>query len=320
MNTQTTRKPRTHRVLARLVCLCLALALSPVAARAQSTAPVSRFAQINGARLHYLRAGSGSPVLLIHGFPRTSQSWAQVMPTLALKHTVIAPDVPGLGQSAAPLGGYDPRNLADDLDALMKSLRLFQYAVVAHDLGGPTGYALAATHSESVTRLCLVETGVPNFGLEKVYDAASSPATWYFGFFGSPKYPEMLLTGREKEFMTAWMLRDEGPDATQIPARVRPFFDAYTRPGALLRGVNWYRGLKAGRVQNAALEKAGKAQLRMPTFAIGASRAFKGFTLDGLQRVAPQTRGTIVPGPHFIQEENPRGFLNALQPFLDAGP
>lgn len=275
---------------------------------------VSRFAQAGDARIHYVRAGSGSPVVLIHGFPRTWQSWEKIIPDLARTHTVVAPDVPGMGQSSRPARGYDPNNLASGIHALMRSLGFERYAVVAHDLGGPVGYALAATRPEAVTRLVMIETGVPGLGLEKAFDPAEG-GTWHFGFFMAPTFPELLVKGKERAFMTAWMLRDEGPNAKRLPAEVKPFFDAYTRPGALHNAFDWYRGLKAGRAQNTV---AGRQKQTMPVMAIGADRSFKGFTEQNLRNAATDVRGVIIADcGHFVAEDQPRALLNALNPFLN---
>ena len=111
-------------------------------------APQSKFAEVNGVKLHYLVAGKGDPVVLLHGYAQTSHMWRPLIAELADKHTVIAPDLRGFGQSAKPEGGYDKKAMAQDIHALVKSLKYDRIRLVGHDIGLMVAYAYAAQYPE----------------------------------------------------------------------------------------------------------------------------------------------------------------------------
>src|ERR1700730_18165066 len=132
------------RLAARILCgaaLFMAL-LFPGTSVAQ--APQDKFADVGGVRLHYLVAGQGDPVVLLHGYAETSHMWLPLIPKLAGRHTVIAPDLRGFGESSAPLGGYTKAAMAQDIHALVKSLKYDRIRLVGHDIGLMVAYAYAA--------------------------------------------------------------------------------------------------------------------------------------------------------------------------------
>ncbi|WP_083913635.1 alpha/beta fold hydrolase [Nocardia concava] len=122
---------------------------------------VSRYATVNGVRLHYVIAGSGDPVLLLHGWPETWYAWRKVIPILADRFTVVAPDMRGYGDSERPADGYDKVTVATDLHELMRSLGFGGVHLVVQDMGGPVGFAYAASFLEDVRDLVFIESAVP---------------------------------------------------------------------------------------------------------------------------------------------------------------
>ena len=149
-------------------------------------------AEVNGIRMYYRRAGSGEPVVLLHGFPETSNAWRKIIPTLAEHHTVVAPDLRGFGASDRPDTGYDKRTVAEDVPQLVNQLRLGAINLVSHDVGRMVGYAYASAYPSEVKRLVLMEAALPGLGLEKLYDA--------------DKYPRCIIY-RSLKRQTGWQKR-----------------------------------------------------------------------------------------------------------------
>jgi pimeloyl-ACP methyl ester carboxylesterase len=157
----------------------------------------SNFADVNGIRLHYLAAGRGDPVVLLHGFAQTSHMWRPLIAELSGRHTVIAPDLRGFGQSAAPADGYTKAAMAQDVHALLNSLKLDRVRLVGHDIGLMVAYALAAQYPQAVDRLVLMEAFLPGVGdWNSVFLLRD---LWHFHFYG--KTPLALVTGRERTYL-----------------------------------------------------------------------------------------------------------------------
>jgi pimeloyl-ACP methyl ester carboxylesterase len=154
----------------------------------------SRFAEVNGTKLHYLAAGKGKPVLLLHGYAQTSHMWRPLIAELASTHTVIAPDLRGFGQSAKPEGGYTKKSLAQDVHALMASLGHQRYGLAGHDIGLMVAYALAAQYPAEVERIALMDAFLPGVGDWTTVWLLRD--LWHFHFHG--KTPLALVDARER--------------------------------------------------------------------------------------------------------------------------
>ena len=165
-----------------------------LAAPASAQAPQSRFADVNGVRLHYWIAGRGEPVLLLHGYAETSHMWRPLIKELARTRTVIAPDLRGFGASSKPTGGYTKATMAQDVHALMASLGLRRSAVVGHDIGLMVAYAYAAQYPTEVDRIVLMDAFLPGVGNWK--DVWLLRDLWHFHFYGNT--PLALVAGRER--------------------------------------------------------------------------------------------------------------------------
>ena len=216
-----------------------------------------QFADINGIHLHYVMGGKGEPLLLLHGYPETWYGWRRVMPALAEKYTVIVPDMRGLGQSSRPAdGSYTKANVAADMFALLQKLGYSQVYVAGQDMGGPVGYALAATHPEMVKKLVEIETGIPGFGLESAMNLVTG-GSWHFGFFAAPDIPEMLTKGHEREFFTKWAYRGKYTvrKDTFSDADINEYLRFYTQPGGMAAGFGYYRAFAQDARDNAELGK-----------------------------------------------------------------
>ena len=155
-----------------------------------------RTAVVNRVRLHYVVAGQGEPVVLLHGWPETWYQWRKIIPSLAEKYTVIAPDMRGLGDSSKPAAGYDKRTVADDICRLVRKLGFERIFLVGHDWGGPVAYAYACLNPDSVRRLVILDTVIPGAGLEEI-----TKELWHVHFHRVRDLPEFLVAGKEREYL-----------------------------------------------------------------------------------------------------------------------
>src|SRR5437667_2425602 len=211
--------------------IVLALATSLSAQRRNGIE--SRFAVVSGVRLHYLIAGYGPTIILIHGYTQTSRMWRPLIPQLADKFTVIAPDLPGIGDSDIPADGLDMKNTAIRIHDLARSLGVQKAEVVGHDIGLMVAYAYAAQFPAEVTKLVLMDAFLPGVsGWEAVYD---NPGIWHFRFNGPT--PEALVQGRERTYFE-YFWNDLAADKTHsIPeADRKAYAAAYARPGRMHEG------------------------------------------------------------------------------------
>src|SRR5271170_4584931 len=186
----------TFKLLSGLAVLLLLAASTSRAASAQTVPIVSRTAQVDGLGLHYLTAGHGPAVILLHGYTETSRMWRPIIPRLAEKFTVIAPDLPGIGDSDIPKDGLDMKTAAIRIHALAKSLGVEKAGVVGHDIGLMVAYAYAAQFPAETEKLVVMDAFLPGVaGWESVYN---DPGIWHFRFNGPT--PEALVRGRERTY------------------------------------------------------------------------------------------------------------------------
>lgn len=263
--------------------------------------------RLPGQVLNCVIAGEGPAVLLLHGWPQTAYAWRAVVPLLADRYTVVAPDLPGFGASSRPAAGYDKRTVADVLARLMTELGLPRYHLVGHDVGGQIAYPLAALHPDAVRSLTFVEAGIPGLGDSL---AAANPLTggsWHFGFNMVPDLPEFLISGRERGYLEFLFRRDTVglyvTDAIDDAA-----LDVYTRalaaPGAIRATMAYYRALPADVDDNRKLCAAGP--LRVPTLVVGARHGVGLGWLDTVEEAVADVSATWVEDcGHYVPEERP---------------
>src|SRR2546425_5638842 len=173
-------------------------ALFPAKAGADAAANViaSRTAEVEGIKLHYFTAGQGPAVLLLHGYTQTSRMWRPLIPLLAEKFTVIAPDLPGIGESSIPADKIDMITAARQIHGLVRSLKIDKARVVGHDIGLMVAYAYATQFPAETEKLVVMDAFLPGVeGWEPIYN---SPNVWHFRFNG--EYPEKLVQGRERTY------------------------------------------------------------------------------------------------------------------------
>ena len=178
-----------------------------MAISASNEVPVAhRMVEINGIRMHYVTAGSGEPVVLLHGFPETWYAWRKIIPALATRHMVIAPDLRGCGDTDRPDAAFDKRTAAEDIHQLVQHLDVGPVNLVGHDVGTMVSYAYAAAYRNEIRKLAMMESALPGFGLEELYDADAYPRMYHLGLSEAPNgLDEALITGRELMFVSHFM-------------------------------------------------------------------------------------------------------------------
>ncbi|MGH3613402.1 MAG: alpha/beta fold hydrolase [Pseudonocardia sp.] len=269
-----------------------------------------RSLDVDGVGLHYVIGGQGPPVVLLHGFPETWWTWRQVMPLLARTHTVIAPDLRGIGCSSLAPEGYDAQTLAQDVHGLVGVLGLREVALVGHDTGGWVAYAYARQYREEVSHLVISGAALPGFGLEQRLDFREpGQGLPHLVFFAQPDLAELLIAGREREyfdrFITSEVMRRSG--AVDVYAR------SYARPGRLSAGMGQYRSLYESAQDN---RRGAGPPLAMPTLALAAVGETQ-LSADSLRQVASDVREIgVLDAGHYVQEERPAELVRALEEFL----
>src|SRR5438034_3360740 len=238
-----------------------------VSARAAEQAFVSRSAEIDGVKLRYTTGGHGPSVILLHGYAETSRMWTPILPVLGEKFTVIAPDLPGIGESSIPADGLDLKSAAIRIHSLARSLGVEKARVVGHDIGLMVAYAYAAQYPSEVEKLVLMDAFLPGVGdWETIYN---NPAIWHFRFNGPT--PEALVQGRERIYFEHFW-NDFAADKTRsIPeAERRAYTAAYARPGRMAAGFAYFASFPKTASDFAELAKT---RLAIPVLSIGRDKA-----------------------------------------------
>src|ERR1700686_664008 len=227
------------------------------------------YAEVNGTRLHYVAAGtSGSPVLLVHGFPETWWAFHKLIPLLAATHRAFAVDLRGFGDSGNEPGEYDSTTSAEDLHLLSGELGAGPVHLTGQDISGATVFRLATTHPQDVLSLTAIEMGLPGFGLEDLADITHGGA-WRIGVLAAPGIPEMLLAGREREFLGQYAF----PAMSATPGAISDsdideFVRTYSRPDGWRGAAGLYQSMLREGAEIRALAEA--HPLTVPVLAIGA--------------------------------------------------
>jgi pimeloyl-ACP methyl ester carboxylesterase len=272
---------------------------------------VSRTAEIDGAKLHYLTAGHGTPLILLHGYAETSLMWKPIIPVLAARFTVIAPDLPGIGDSDIPADGLDMKNAAVRIHGLAKSLGVQKAEVVGHDIGLMVAYAYAAQFPTEVTKLVLMDAFLPGVeGWEAVYN---NPAIWHFRFNGPT--PEALVQGRERTYFD-YFWNDFAADKTHsIPeADRKAYAAAYARPGRMHAGWAYFVSFLQAAKDFAQLSQT---KLTMPVLTIGGDKSLGEALGQQVKLVATDATVVVLKNTgHWVLEEKPKETTEALQKFL----
>jgi pimeloyl-ACP methyl ester carboxylesterase len=271
----------------------------------------SRNAEINGVKLHYLTAGHGTPLILLHGYAETSRMWRPIIPALAERFTVIAPDLPGIGDSDIPADGLDMKSAAIRIHDLAKSLGVQKAEVVGHDIGLMVAYAYAAQFATEVTKLVLMDAFLPGVeGWEAVYN---NPNIWHFRFNGPT--PEALVQGRERTYFEYFWNDLAADKARSLPKADREaYIAAYSRLGRMHAGWAYFVSFQQAAKDFAQLSRT---KLTMPVLTIGGEKSLGEALGQQTKLVATDVTVVVLKDTgHWVLEERPKETTEALQKFL----
>jgi len=272
---------------------------------------VSRDAQIDNVQLHYLTAGHGSAtVILLHGFAETSRMWRPIIPLLAEKFTVIAPDLPGIGDSSIP-AKTGMLVAAQQIHELARSLKIEKARVVGHDIGLMVAYAYAAQFPNETEKLAVMDAFLPGVeGWEAIYDA---PNVWHFRFNG--EYPEKLVQGRERTYFEYFWNVFAADKTHSIPeAERKAYTAAYARPGRMRAAWAYFASWPQLATEFAPLSKT---KLKMPVLSIGGEKSLGNQLGAQMKLVADNVTVIVLQNAgHWILEEKPKETTAALLNFL----
>ena len=266
--------------------------------------------------LHYVAAGtSGSPILLVHGFPETWWTFHKVIPLLAKRHRVFAVDLRGFGDSSTASSEYDSRDAAADLHDLIEHLDLGSVHLTGQDFSGAAIYRLAATHPQNIASLTAIEMGLPGFGLEALADVTHG-GSWHIGMLATPDVPEMLLKNHEQAFIES-MFKSLSVNASAIThADIAEFTRSYSRSSGWRGAIGLYRSLLT---EGAEIKKISADEpLSLPVLTIGAGgEAFTAKTMK--QAGATNIRSVLIEDAgHYLALESPVALANAILDFTQA--
>jgi pimeloyl-ACP methyl ester carboxylesterase len=291
----------------------LLLAVMSLAEPAFAQAPQSRFAEANGVRLHYLVAGKGSPIVLLHGYTQTSHMWLPLMKALSKDHLVIAPDLRGFGGSSRNRQDYTKSAMAEDVHALLASLGVGPARVVGHDIGLMVAYAYAAKYPADVERVVLMDAFLPGIGNWK--EVWLLRDLWHFHFHG--EVPLALVAGRERIYFEHFWNDFAADPLRSIPeADRRVYTRAYSQTGAMRAGFEVFRAFEQDAADFAQLSKT---PLKMPVLVLTGEKASGEFLITQARLVAADVEGVVIKGSgHWLMEEATDQVIPKLVQFLGA--
>jgi len=271
----------------------------------------SRTEEVDGVRLHYLTAGQGPAVILLHGYAETSRMWKPILPVLAERFKVIAPDLPGIGDSAIPASGLDMKSAATLLHGLARKLGVEKARVVGHDIGLMVAYAYAAQFPAETEKLVVMDAFLPGVeGWEGVYN---NPSLWHFRFHGST--PEALVRGRERMYFDYYWNEFAADKNRSLPEADRAAYAAaYARPGRMTSGWAYFNAFPQTAKDFAELAKR---KLTMPVLSIGGDKSLGEVLGQQMKLVGSEVTVVVVKDAgHWILEEQPKETTEALVKFL----
>jgi pimeloyl-ACP methyl ester carboxylesterase len=279
---------------------------------ASSGAPiVDRYATVNGVKLHYLVAGKGAPVILLHGYAQNSHMWRPLMTELAKTHLVVAPDLRGFGDSAKPAAGYDKKTMAQDVHALAQSLGIQKAGVAGHDIGLMVAYAYATQYPSEVDRLALMDAFIPGIG--DTTNLFLLKDLWHFHFYGPT--PLALVKGRERIYFEHFW-NDFAADGTKSVSEAdrRFYAQKYAQPGAMKAGMEVFRNFDQDAKDNAGFAAT---KLTMPVLVLGGEKSGGDFLITQGKMVATNVEGVLVTGSgHWLIDEAPGQVIPRLVEFF----
>ena len=300
--------PRTSTI-----ALSALLFAAPCFARVEPFPPTfhERDLSTNGTTLHVRAGGSGPAVVLLHGYGETGDMWSPLAAVLVKDHTVIVPDLRGMGSSARPNGGYDKKTQAHDIAGVLKALNIEHAALVTHDIGNMVGYALAVQYPGLITRFVIIDAPLPGIGPWD--EIVRSHALWHFSFWGPDA--ERLVQGRERIYLDRFWNEFSADPKNFDEASRDHYARIYARPGAMHAGFEQFKAFDQDATDNKAF--LAQVKLPMPILALGGEKSF-GLTMAVVMRVVATNveEGVIPQSGHWVMEENPQATIKLITDFL----
>lgn len=296
--------------------LLIAVTLSmPAFARIDKFPPNFKMQEIetNGAKIFVRVGGQGPAILMLHGFGDTGDMWQPLAVALMKTHTIVVPDLRGMGLSSHPEGGYEKKAQAQDLARVLDQLKIGKVALVTHDIGNMVGYAFAAQFPDRVTRWAVIDAPLPGIG-DIWQQQLLNPKTWHFHFRGPDV--ERLVAGRERIFLDRFY-NELSAHPEKIDEETRAHYAAlYARPKAMHDAFQQFAAFEQDGKDNR--EFLAKGKLTMPIFAIGGEKSYGLVMKDDLDQVATDVKGGVVKDSgHWIMDEQPDETVKLLVPFLE---
>jgi pimeloyl-ACP methyl ester carboxylesterase len=295
--------------------------MAPVGSATGPAELTHHFADLEEVRLHYVTAGTGEPLVLLHGWPTTWYEWHKIIPLLSGHYRVIAPDLRGLGDSSRPQSGYDKRTMGEDIWQLLRGeLGLDSWNLVGHDWGAVVAYAHTAAHRDAIRQLAIVDMFIPGDGLTVEEHGG---ARWHHGFHISG-VAEELVRGREEVYLR-WFYREYGYRKDVFgDDDVAEFLRNYSDPESLRAGFDLYRAVPKDVADNEASRAEGK--LTMPVLAVGGAHCMpEGWGVGpvvarSMRQLAEEVREVVIPEcAHWVPEEQPELLAAHLLNFFGDG-
>jgi pimeloyl-ACP methyl ester carboxylesterase len=266
----------------------------------------------NGTTLHVRVGGAGPAVILLHGYGETGDMWGPMAAELARDHTIVVPDLRGMGLSSRPAGSYDKETQGQDIAGLLDALNIQHADLVTHDIGNMVGYAFAADNPGRVTRFVIMDAPLPGVGPWD--EIVRSRALWHFSFQGPDA--ERLVAGRERIYLDRfWNEFSADPKSFREASREH-YARLYAQPGAMHAGFNQFAAFDQDAIDNKAFVAAGK--LTMPVLAIGGAASFGATMALVMRAAATNVTECVIPNAgHWLMEEQPAATITAVRGFLD---
>lgn len=267
---------------------------------------------VEGATLHVRVGGKGPAVVLLHGFGDTGDMWVPLATDLVKDHTVVVPDLRGMGLSSIPESGYDKKTQAGDIRGVLAALGIEHSVVIGHDIGTMVAYAYAARYRDRTDKLVVMDAPVP--GVPPWNDIVRLPALWHFDFGGPDA--ERLVAGRERIYLDRFWNEFAGNPAKVDEATRAHYATLYARPGAMHAAFAQFRSIRQDAVDNQA---SLTPKLAMPVLAIGGEKSFGNNEAIVMRNAADHVTEVVVPGAgHWLMEEAPGPTVQAVRAFLEA--
>src|SRR5277367_6429139 len=296
-----------------IFAVLIGLMTCPAAARIQAYPTTFKTETIptNGTSLYVRVGGKGPAVILLHGYGETGDMWAPLAAVLVKDHTVIVPDLRGMGLSTRPPGGYDKKTQGQDIAGLLDALKIGKVDLVTHDIGNMVGYAFAAENPDRVTKFVIMDAPLPGVGPWD--DIVKSHALWHFSFYGPDA--ERLVKGRERIYLDRFWNEFSANPKNFDEASREHYAKLYARPQAMHDGFEQFHAFDQDVIDNKIFLANGP--LTMPVLAIGGAASF-GPTMALVAKAAfTNVQGVVVPASgHWLMEENPKATIAAVAEFL----